>query len=556
MLTGIQAFLEILAAAGIDHIFGNPGTTELPLNDALAVDSRFRYMLGLHEIPVMAMADGFAMASGRPGVVNVHIACGLGNSLGMLYNAWCEGTPLIITAGQQDRRLRFSEPVLEGDLVRVARPWTKWAAEVQRVEDIPSATRRAIQTCLTPPTGPVFLSLPVDVQLEQRASFDLAPAHVCDRRTRPPEAALAEAARRLASAKRPVILAGSRVAESGGCEPLARLAERIGAPVYAENTTTHGRLPIAPGHPLYQGIVAFWTPEIRRQFESFDVALIVGMNALRLYIHHEPERAFPDHLRLIHLDSNPWEIGKNFPVEVGLLGDPATGLAELLRSLDGLLDANAREAASVRSAFWGGERQAAQVQLRAEIETAYAQRPLTPAAVMGAIARVLPADVAVVEEAVTTHQNILERLGAIRDPAAHFAHRGWALGWGLGCALGVKLAWPQRPVLGLLGDGAALYGIQGLWTAAHHDIPVTFVICNNSQYRILKVCGDVMKLPRMTSGNYVGMDLTDPAIDYVGIARGLGVEACRVESPDELSERVAAGLSSGRANLIEVAMAR
>src|SRR6185295_1553769 len=172
--TGIHAFLDLLAAYGVKHIFGNPGTTEMPLNDALVGDRRFQYVLGLQEVPVMAMADGYAMASGRLGVVNLHISCGLGNAMGMLYNAYREGTPLLVTAGQQDRRLMFEEPILWGQMVDVARPWTKWACEVQRVQDLPQAVHRAVQVALTPPTGPVFLSLPVDVQMELVGQEDTA----------------------------------------------------------------------------------------------------------------------------------------------------------------------------------------------------------------------------------------------------------------------------------------------------------------------------------------------------------------------------------------------
>ena len=243
-MTGIKAFLEILASAGVSHIFGNPGTTELPLNESLAEDARFRYIFGVQEIPVVAMADGYAQASGGLGIANVHICCGLGNAMGMLYNAYCEGAPLLLTAGQQDRRLRFGEPVLEGDMVSVTRPWTKWSAEVQRVQDMPAAARRAVQTALTPPTGPVFLALPVDVQMEMFDNFDLRPAHVPDRRVRPPLDALRSAADILSQSRSPVILAGSRVTESGATANLAALAERLGAPVFAEGTASHGRLPM------------------------------------------------------------------------------------------------------------------------------------------------------------------------------------------------------------------------------------------------------------------------------------------------------------------------
>src|SRR5437867_2996203 len=198
--TGIHAFLDLLAGYGVRHIFGNPGTTEMPLNDALVGDRRFKYILGLQEVPVMAMADGYAMASGKLGVVNLHISCGLGNGMGMLYNAYREGTPLLVTAGQQDRRLIFEEPILASDMVSVARPWTKWAVEVQRLADLPAAMRRAIQTALTPPTGPVFLSLPLDLQSEV-GDLDLSPAAPLDARVRPPKGALEQAVGVLTAAR-------------------------------------------------------------------------------------------------------------------------------------------------------------------------------------------------------------------------------------------------------------------------------------------------------------------------------------------------------------------
>jgi benzoylformate decarboxylase len=554
-MTGIEAFLEVLAAAGVRHIFGNPGTTELPLNAALVRDDRFRYVFGVQEIPVVAMADGFALASGTLGVTNLHVSCGLGNAMGMIYNAHVEGSPLLITAGQQDRRLRLAEPVLEGDLLGVVRPWTKWAYEVGRVEDVPPALRRAIQTALTPPTGPVFLALPVDLQMEQTAGLDLSPPHVPDRRIRPPREALARAAEVLLQAKNPAILAGSRVTESGGSRELAEVAELLGAPVFAENTTSHGRLPLPADHPHYRGVLPLWSPEIRAALHNFDVLLAVGLNVLRLYIHREPERPLPEHARLIHLDNAPREIGKNYPVEIGLIGDPKSGLSELAELLrPGQAGAGAARAAE-RGRHWAELRVRERRQLEAEIEAQRAARPLTPLAFMHALARALPPEVAVVEEAVTTHHNLLERLGVLKDPRALFAHRGWALGWGLGCALGVKLAWPDRPVLGLIGDGAALYGIQALWSAAHHNIPVTFVIANNTEYKILKVCGDVMALPQLLDPRCPGMNLVGPEVDFVGLAQAFGVEAFRVAEPDEISERVRESLAAGKPRLLEVPLA-
>jgi len=554
-MTGIEAFLEVLARTGITHIFGNPGTTELPLNDALTRDRRFQYLFGIQEIPVMAMADGYTMASGKVGVVNLHISCGLGNAMGMLYNAHCEGTPLLVTAGQQDRRLRLAEPVLDGDIVSVAKPWTKWSYEVQRVEDIPAAVRRAIQTALTPPTGPVFLSLPIDVQMETAAEFDLAPPVLVNTRVRPPLDELRRAAQLLAQAKNPVILAGSRVTEAGACGELTQVAERLGACVFSEGTTSHGRLPMASDHPLYRSALGYWSHDVRKQLQPFDVALVVGMNVLRLYIHQEPAMPLPEDLRVVHLDNSPREIGKNYPVDVGLWGDPKCGLAELDELLAAAQTSDHTQAARRRVDDYRREREQQQSALRKSIDEQQSARPMAPLVLMKSLADAMPTNTAVIDEAITTQQNVFERLGAIRDPAAHFAHRGWALGWGVGCALGVKLAWPDRPVLGVIGDGSSLYGIQGLWSAAHHQIPVTFVIANNRQYKILKVCGDVLDMPALRDASCPGMNITGPNVDFVGLAKSLGVDAQRIGDPKELVDCVRSSLLGDRPRLIEVPIA-
>ncbi len=550
--TAIHAFLDVLAAGGVRYLFGNPGTTELPLMDALADDERFRYILGLHEIPATAMADGYAQASRSLGVVNVHICCGLGNAMGMLYNAHRAGTPLLLTAGQQDRRLQLEEPVLAGDMVSVTRPWTKWAYDVQRAADLPTAVRRAVQTALTPPTGPVFLSLPLDVQVEPLAGADVSPPCIPDRRVRPPAAALRRAAEVLAGAKNPGILAGSRVVEADAVAELRAVAERLGAPVIPEAATSHGRVPFPTDHPLHADGLSLWAAEVHRRLSDFDVLFLVGLPVLRQYLYQEPARPIPEHVRLVQLDENAGELAKNYPVEVALLGDIKAGLAELDGLLAQALTPARTTAARERIQRYGAAREQAQQALRTRITEQWDRRPLTPQVLMGAVARVLPANAAVVEEATTTTNTMLERLGALKDPAGYFGHRGWALGWGMGCALGVKLAWPDRPVLALLGEGASLYGIQALWTAAHHGIPATFVICNNAQYQILKHCSVKLPLPNMAAGKFVEMDLTRPEIDFVGLARSFGVEAHRITEPDELSERLRESFKNERPLLLDV----
>ena len=554
-VSGTEAILQMLAEAGVRYIFGNPGTTELPLVDALVDDRRLEYILGLQEVPVMAMADGYAMASRQVGVVNLHISCGLGNAMGMLYNAYREGTPLLVTAGQTDRRLAFEEPILWSDMVSVARPWTKWSVQVERVQDLPAALRRAMQTALTPPTGPVFLSIPLDVQTEI-AELDLAPAAKLDRRVRPPVEALKKAADVLASARNPALLVGSRLVESDAVSKAVRVAELLGAPAISESGTTHGRLGFPADHPLYGQGLPLWSPEVRQRLKEFDVILVAGMDLLRQYVYMEPSRAVPEHVRIVQLDEDPWQLGKNYPVEVGLIGDCKSGLEELAQRLSEVMTPAQQTEARTRRAAREQAHRAAREQLVERAEAERSRRPLTPLALMSSLARVLPPNVAVIEEAVTTTNTTFERLGALKNTTGYFGHRGWALGWGLGCSLGVKLAWPERPVLAMLGEGAAMYGIQGLWSAARYRLPVTFVVCNNAQYQILKVGAGQLGLPAARSGRFCGLDLTGPEVDIVGIARSLGVEACRVTEPDELADRVAESLAGDVPRLFDVPIER
>ncbi|MFZ5828640.1 MAG: thiamine pyrophosphate-dependent enzyme [Planctomycetota bacterium] len=549
--SGIHALLDLLAGCGVRYLFGNPGTTELPLSDAMLAEERIRYILGLQEIPVMAIADGYAQASQQLGVVNVHISCGLGNAMGMLYNAFRSHTPLLVTAGQQDRRLMFEEPILWGQMVEVARPWTKWACEVARVEDLPTAVRRAVQAALTPPCGPVFLSIPLDVQMEI-AELDLTPPQLPNAEVRPPEAALLRAAEVLAGSKNPVIVVGNRVCEAGAIDELVTLAEALGAPVFHEPMTTHGRISFPPAHPLSAGALPLWSPQIRERLAEFDALLAVGVKLLQLYIYREPARAIPESLRLVQIDESAWEIGKNYPVEVGLVGHPWPAMRELTELLRRQMTAEQSRAAMLRGAARGRMQQSDRGLLQREAREQLATRPMTPLAAMEAVARVLPAEAAVVEESPTTTHAYLERTGTLCRPDGYFAQRGWALGWGLNCAIGVKLAWPERPVLGLIGDGSAMYGIQGLWTAARYNIPVAFVICNNREYRILKNCAKILELPAATADRFEGLDLTGPEIDFVGISQAMGVAAERVESPDALSESLRAAMSADSPRLIEV----
>ena len=556
--TGIDLFLDLLADHGVRYIFGNPGSTELPLNDALTRDGRIQYILGLQEVPVMAMADGFSMASGELGVVNLHVCPGLGNAMGMLYNAFREGTPLLVTAGQQDRRLYFDEPILGGEMARVVRPWTKWSVEVNRIADLPSAIRRAVQIALTPPTGPVFVSLPVDLQMEsvEGLNLDMRPISIPDARVRPPVAAIEQAVELLRSARSPAILGGSRVTERGANYALVELAETLGAPVITESGTTHGRLAFPSDHPLYGQGLPPWAPEIHDRLKEFDVIFVTGMDLFRLYIHYEPDLAIPRHIQLIHLDESPREIGKNFPVEVGLIGDTLEGIQAITAGLRASMTDRERALVEQKTIDWSARHSDAREKLKEQIESEREQIPLTPLCFMEAIGRVLPHNVAVVEEAVTTTNTTLERLGYLKDPTGYFGHRGWGLGWGLGVTLGVQMAWPDRNVVGVLGEGAIMYGVQGLWSAVKYQIPATIIVANNAQYKILKICAQGMGLSGALEGQYEGMDLTSPEYDLVQLASSMGMRAVRVTTADDLSDAIKESLAISEPMLIDTPISR
>jgi benzoylformate decarboxylase len=555
-VSGIEAFLEMLAGCGVRYVFGNPGTTELPLNDALVADRRFQYVLGLQEVAVTSMADGYAMASRTPGVVNLHICCGLGHAMGILYNAHREGTPLIVTAGQQDRRLAFEEPILGGDMVSVARPWTKWACEVRRIQDLPSALRRAVQAALTPPTGPVFLSIPIDVQMERAGDLDLTPITLPNARFHPAPESITAAARTLLGARKPAILAGSRVRELGASNELIAVAESLGAPVFSEPGHSHGRLSFPSDHPLCAQGLPLWSPEIRERLKEFDALLVIGADLLRQYVYHEPCRAIPEHIKIVHVDEDAYQLNKNYACEVAVLGHAQPALQDLQRELQQQMTERHRTQAQQRQTENAAKHRTACERVRAEVTSQRDVRPLTPLALMGALADVLPRDIALIEEAVTTTNTTFERLGVLGPEADVFGHRGWALGWGMGVAIGAKLAWPTRPVLALIGDGAAGYGMQALWSAARYQVPVTFVICNNAQYQILKIGAQGFQLPHATANEYEGLDVVGPEIDFVQLAQSLGVEAIRITDFDELREATRQSFAREKPLLIDVPIAR
>jgi benzoylformate decarboxylase len=550
-MSGKRAFLELLKQEGVEILFGNPGTTELPLMDALAVENELRYVLGLQEATVIGMADGYAQASGKLAVVNLHVTPGLGNAMGMLYDAQKAGSPILVTAGQHHQDFNATEPILWADLPPIARPLVKWSAEVHRLADLPRLVHRAAKTALAPPSGPVFLALPGDI-LKAEADLDLlAPTRVAAQMRGDP-AAVEAAAAILAVAKRPLIIAGDAVARSKAHAELVALAELIGAPVYSELVPSTASFPAS--HPLYRGAMTRMQGPIRKVLEQYDVLFSAGGDLFTLSLPSDIE-PMPSGLTLIHLDTDPWELGKNYPPQVAILGDPKTTLPDITEAVRKAMSSGARGAARERLDAAKAATLAEREALKAKARDMAGQTPVQPLSLLHAIGETLPRDAVVIDETISSGAGIRSLIRS-DDPQSFYGLRGGGIGWGLPAALGVKLALPDRPVVALVGDGSAMYTCQALWTAAHERIAAVFVIFNNSSYRILKQRLHAQRGLAAQVDRFVGMELTDPAIDYVGLARALGIAAERAKTVHEVTDLIAQGIKSDAALLIDVPVDR
>jgi benzoylformate decarboxylase len=422
---------------------------------------------------------------------------------------------------------------------------------VQRLPDLPRLVHRAAKTALAPPSGPVFLSLPGDI-MKNEAELDLmTPTRVAPR-LRGDAAAIAEAAALLATAERPVIVAGDAVAQSRAHGELIELAELVGAPVYTEFVPSTASFPSS--HPLFRGAMVRTAPGVRAVLDQHDLLFSVGGDLFTLSLPSTVD-PMPPGMPLIHLDIDPWEIGKNYPASVAILGDPKATLPDLTVAIRDRMTSGARGAARAR-------RQAASDAARADRETLVAKArslagrtPIQPLALLHALGEMLPRDAIVVEEALSSAPGIRQLIRS-DDPQSYFGLRGGGIGWGLPAAIGVKLAVPDRPVVALIGDGSAMYTCQALWTAARYRIGVVFVILNNKSYRILKQRVQALRGHAEQVGRYVGMELLDPAIDFVGLARSLGIAAERAATIHEATDLVAKGLAGNGSILIDVELDR
>jgi thiamine pyrophosphate-dependent acetolactate synthase large subunit-like protein len=549
--TGRFAILEQFLADGIDHMFGNPGTVEQGFLDALAAYPQMKYILALQETVAVLAADGYARATQKPALVQIHSTPGLGNAIGALYQAKRGHSPLVVIGGDAGVKYQAMDAQMAGDLVAFAAPVTKWSTMVLEPSSLLRVLRRAIKIAATPPMGPVYVCLPADV-LDAPALEAVRPTSFPSTRVVPETAMIEQAARWLAAAERPMFFVGDGVAFSGAQEELTRVAELVGAEVWEADA---GEVNMSYAHPLYQGMTGHMFGYQSRPITSKgDVNLVCGTYMLP-EVFPELGEIFAPEAKTIHIDLNAYEIAKNHPVDGAMLGDPKLTLAALAAALEAVMSRSQREAARTRS---GAIAQASEARRRKQLDGDRAGHdavPLHMARFMEELAPRLPADAILFDEALTNSPPISRSKPPLKT-GDYFLTRGGSLGVGIPGAIGAKLAHPERTVIGFTGDGGAMYTIQALWTAARHNVGAKFVICNNGSYHLLQLNVDeYWKTGGIEKHDYpLSFDLSYPPLRFDEMARSMGVQSVRVEKPWEIEAAINQALSHPGPFLIDLVL--
>jgi len=543
-ITGRSAFLSILKSEGVTHLFGNPGTTELPIMHALKDYPEIKYILGLQESIVVAMADGYSRATGKLSVCNVHVAPGLGNAMGAIYNAKFVGSPVIITAGQQEQGHGLMEPMLYGPLVQMAEPLVKWAIEVTRLEDLPRILRRAAKIALAPPTGPVFISLPGDI-LNAEAKLDLGKPSRIQYNISPDKETLKDIKDRILQANNPVIISGHEIAQTDSFSEITKFSEIIGAPVY-QQTVPHGSH-YPSEHKTYVGTMPRSQSEVKKILENYDLLICVGSDVLRMSVWSSTE-PLPKNMSIIHIGIRDWELAKNYHTEQAILGNVKTTLLNLNKTIANNLNKKYKNNANrrikeIEKINWSINKKNLTSKTLKDKDII----PITPDWLMMTLAENISNNNIVVEEALVSSRSLLNFL-PFKNSKDFYGLASGGIGWAVSGCIGVSLANTNKTIVAIIGDGSSMYAIQSIWTAAHYNLPIIYVIANNQSYRIIKERLEGFH----NNTNFVGMDFNKPKIDFVKLGNSMGVESKQVSEPTELKSLFKKAFKYKKPYLIEV----
>lgn len=530
-------------------MFGNPGTVEQGFLDALWDYPELRYILTLQETVAVMVADGYARATQKPTIAQIHSSPGLGNAIGALYQAYRGHSPLVVIGGDAGVKYQSMDAQMAADLVSIAKPVTKWATCVTDPASVLRVLRRAIKIASTPPMGPVYVCLPQDV-LDELSNEPVRPTSIPSTRVVPDEGFLKQATTLLAGANKPMIYIGDGVAYSHAQAELVAVAEQLGAEVWSADA---GELNMSLTHPLYQGSTGHMFAEASRPITMRgDVNLVVGTYMLP-EVFPSLEDIFAPGAKTIHIDLNAYEIAKNHPVDLGIVADPKLTLAKLAEQLKTSLSPEQRQAAAGRTAALA---QAKQRTREAELAADAKLRDTSPlhfSQFMEVLSKKLPTDAVIFDEALTNSPAVT-RYCPPTTPGHFFQTRGGSLGVGFPGAIGAKLAMPEKTVFGFSGDGGAMYTIQALWSAARHNVAAKFVVCNNRSYRLLQLnISQYWGAQGVPAHDFpLSFDLSKPEINFADMARSMGVPAMRIAKPEDIEPAIEAALAHNGPFLLDV----
>ena len=523
-----EATYELLRQLGLTTIFGNPGSTELSFLKNFPPD--FQYVLALQEASAVAMADGYAQATGKPALVNVHTFAGAGNGMGNISGAFMNKVPLIILCGQQTREMLLGEVYLtDVEEAILPKPRVKWSYQPVRAEDVPAAIMRAYAIALQPPAGPVFLSVPWDDW--DKPALGSAVVRTVSTRVAPDPERVKIFADKISSARNPVLIYGRDLEKAAGWDISVRFAEKLQAPVLLAPYTEQDSFPVT--HPQFQGMLPPAIGPACESLRGFDLAIVIGAPVFRYYP-YVAGSYLPDGTELLQITSDPNEAATAF-VGDSMLGHPQLALEALI---DLVPEKPKRE--------WPGLHPLP-VKVSSDGDLLYANEAFS------ILAESRPTDTVLVVE---TESNILELVyslaltkPAIAVPDSFYSSAAGCLGWGAPAAVGIALALKsqgvKRPVVAVIGDGAFQYSIQCLYTAAQHKLPVVFVVVRNGEYAVLKDFAALEKTP-----NVPGLDL--PSLDIPTIAKGFGCQTVEAKSKTEIKEAFVAALGADSPTVITV----
>ena len=548
--TASQAYLEVAAAHGVDYVFGLPGTSGQEFIGTIADQEKVRFILALHETCVVSMADGYARVTGRPSLAQLSTLPGTANSVGALYDAYRDRSPVVLTSTNVDTRIVGRDSHTEGkDLVELTKQFTKWSCEVHRADRIPEILNRAFKVAATPPTGPVYLSLPSNLLGESISvqNPDVERSRIVPRMAGDPDA-LKDAAELLSQAKRPLIVAGSGVAKAGAIEELVKLAELVAAPVVMEPRYSFLSFPTT--HP-YSFQIAERQPTFNLPvWGEPDLIFAIGCRLIREY-RYIPEPVIKPETRCVHIEEDPWEIGKVFPVDLGIVADPKSALRSLLEIFPMLSEQSNGSRKTERIECLQKAKAQTKAELESRIKAGWDATPINAARLMRTMDKLIDQDALIVNESPTS-KDILMSNFQFTSARSYFSNSSAGhLGWGLGAAIGAALASPKRRVVACLGDGSAMFGIQGLWTLAKYRVPLLVIVFNNRAYMAVK---NQFRGPeeRIRIAAEMGAELVGPEINFSRLAETFGIFGQRVEQPEAIEPALKRALEQSGPAVLDV----